>query len=118
MQQRLVQDVPEPQDVDKKLKYTCPVLTLFPKYLLLTLAGDRIGQVGLGYDSLKSLVMSLRHRVNSDVTRDINGVWKSFCKNNSTEAGNKGKGCFTAQGIKGYTNNTPAEESVFSSLLD
>lgn len=109
--QSLVQDVPQPQHADKKLKYTCPVLVLFPKQLLLTLARDRIiGQMDLGYDSLESLAVSLRHKVNSDVTRDINGVWKSFCKYSSIEADNKGKGCFTAQGIKGYTNSTPAEE--------
>lgn len=84
---------------------------LFPKYLLLTLARDRIiGQMDLGYDSLKSVVMFLRHRGNSVITMDKNGVWKSFCKYNSIEADNKGKCCFTAQGIKGYANNTPAKE--------
>lgn len=80
----------------------------------MTLAEDRISQVDLGHASLESVVMSLRHRVNTDVTRDINSVGKSFYKYSSIEADNKWKGCFTAQRIKGYTNNTPADEFIFS----
>lgn len=72
--QPLGQDVPQPQHADEKLIHTCPVLMVFPKYLLLTLFGDSVkGQMVLEYESLEDVVMSLKHKVSLSVTRDIKG---------------------------------------------
>lgn len=94
------QEVPQPQDADKKLIHACPVLILLlPKYLLLTFVGDRLkGQTDLGYDSTEVVAMSLRHKASSGVTRDIKRSCEVFCKYRNSEAENKGRDCFNAQG--------------------
>lgn len=87
------QKVPQPQDAEKKLIKVCLVLMLLPIYLLMALLGDRIkGHTDLGCDSTEVVVMSLRHKVSSVVTRDIKCSCEVFCKYRNSEAENKGMG--------------------------